>query len=449
MAVTTPTAPPPSPPRGTPRGASGGASSDAVLDRLGRLHPKIIDLSLGRIERLLARLGHPEQRLAPAVHVAGTNGKGSVIAYLHAMLEAAGARVQVYTSPHLVRFHERIHLCRGPIDEAALLALLEHCETVNGAEPITFFEITTAAAFVAFAGEPADAVLLETGLGGRLDATNVLARPRLTCITPVSIDHVQYLGSDLAGIAAEKAGILKPGVPAVIGPQPPAALAAIERRAAEVGAPLHLHGRDWRVAAAEGGLIFHGRCGAQCYPAPVLYGAHQIDNAGMALACADVLDDYGLDTAARSAGLTGARWPGRLQRLRGGPLQALLPEGWELWLDGGHNAAAGAALGQVAAGWRDRPLYLVYGMLNTKAAEDFLRPLAPHVGSLRAVAIPGEAASLSADEAASHARAAGMSAAACGSVREAIESLVRGAAPARILVCGSLYLAGRVLAENQ
>lgn len=426
-----------------------GPSSDAVLDRLSRLHPKIIDLSLGRIERLLVRLDHPEARLAPVVHVAGTNGKGSVIAYLQAMLDAAGARVQAYTSPHLVRFHERIRLRDGLIDEAALLALLEHCETVNGGDPITYFEITTAAAFLAFAGEAADVLLLETGLGGRLDATNVLARPRLTVITPVSIDHVQYLGSDLAGIAVEKAGILKAGVPAVIGPQPPAALAAIEQRAAEVGAPLHVHGRDWRVAARGDGLVFHGRGGEGIFPAPVLQGAHQIENAGIALACADLLDEFALDLAARRSGLARARWPGRLQRLHVGPLPALLPDGWELWLDGGHNAAAGVALGRVAADWGDRPLHLVCGMLNTKAAEDFLRPLAPHVAAARTVAVPGEPASLSAEAAAGHARATGMRATPCGSVREAVGDLVRSAAPGRILICGSLYLAGRVLAENQ
>lgn len=422
-----------------------GLSSDAVLDRLNRLHPKIIDLSLGRIEHLLGRLDHPEDRLAPVVHVAGTNGKGSVIAYLHAMLEAAGARVQAYTSPHLVRFHERIRLRAGPIDEAALLALLEHCETVNGGEPITYFEITTAAAFLAFADEPADVLLLETGLGGRLDATNVLARPRLTVITPVSIDHVQYLGDDLAGIALEKAGILKAGVSAVVGPQPPVALAAIERRAAEVGAPLYLHGRDWHVAARDGGLVFRGRGDEGAFPAPALHGAHQIENAGIALACAELLEEFAFDPA----GLAQARWPGRLQRLHVGPLSTLLPTGWELWLDGGHNAAAGAALGRVAAEWDDRPVYLICGMLNTKAVEDFFRPLTPHVASVSTVRVPGEPASLSADASATYARAAGMPATAHDNVREAIEDLLRAGAPGRILICGSLYLAGRVLADNQ
>jgi len=424
-------------------------SSDAVLDRLSRLHPKIIDLSLGRIEQLLDRLGHPEARLAPVVHVAGTNGKGSVIAYLRAMFEAAGAGVQSYTSPHLVRFHERIRLVRGLIDEAALLALLERCEAVNGTEPITFFEVTTAAAFLAFAEEPADVLLLETGLGGRLDATNVLSQPRLSVITPVSIDHVQYLGNDLAGIAVEKAGILKSGVPAVIGAQPPAALAAIERRAVEIGAPLYTHGRDWRIAAADGGMVFRGRGGERALPAPALHGAHQIENAGIALACAEVLDEFALDPA----GLTQARWPGRLQQLHAGPVSAQLPAthlpgGWEVWLDGGHNPAAGLALGQVVAGWDDRPLYLVCGMLNTKAAEDFLRPLAPHVAALYAVAVPGEPASLAADATAAHARATGMRAVSIGDVHKAVESLVRDETPGRILICGSLYLAGRVLAET-
>ncbi|MCH6587773.1 MAG: hypothetical protein IH805_05615 [Proteobacteria bacterium] len=228
------------------------ARSDAVLDRLTRLHPKLIDLSLGRIERLLARLDHPEQRLAPVVHVAGTNGKGSALAFLRAMLEAAGARVQVYTSPHLVRFHERIRLTGGPIAEPDLAALLETCEAANGAAPITFFEITTAAAFLAFAREPADILLLETGLGGRLDATNLIARPRLTAISPISVDHVQFLGATLEEIAFEKAGILKPGVPAVIGPQAPEAHAVIEARAAELGAPLHRHGREWRAGTEDG-----------------------------------------------------------------------------------------------------------------------------------------------------------------------------------------------------
>jgi dihydrofolate synthase/folylpolyglutamate synthase len=427
------------------------ARSDAILERLTRLHPKIIDLSLGRVEHLLARLGHPERALSPVVHVAGTNGKGSVIAYLRAMLEAAGKRVQIYTSPHLVRFHERIRLADGPIAEQDLVALLEECERANGAAPITFFEITTVAAFLAFARNPADVVLLETGLGGRLDATNVIDRPCLTVITPISIDHVQYLGDSLEGIAFEKAGILKPGVPVALGPQPAAAAAVVAERAAELGAPLYRRGTEWDVAPGPAGLDFTWRGATQRYPLPALGGAHQVENAGTALACALLLaKEFGLDAAARAAGLTAARWPGRLQRLTRGPLAARLPDGWELWLDGGHNAAAGQALADTLRGWSPRPLHLIYGMLNTKAAQDFLRPLAPLAQELRAVAIPGEAASLSAAAAADHALEAGFVARPAASLEAALADIATqaGGAPARVLICGSLYLAGRVLAEN-
>ncbi len=424
------------------------ARSDAVLDRLTRLHPKLIDLSLGRIERLLERLGHPQAKLAPVVHVAGTNGKGSVLAFLRAMLEAAGNRVQVYTSPHLVRFHERIRLTGGPIEEGELTALLEACEAANGDAPITFFEITTAAAFLAFAREPADLVLLETGLGGRLDATNVIAAPLLAAITPVSVDHVQFLGASIEEIAFEKAGILKPGVPAVIGPQAPQALAVIERRAAEVGAPLHRFGHEWRVGSEGGGLAFERGGASRLYPAPALAGAYQIENAGVALACAALLDGFGLDEAARAAGLERARWPGRLQRLVRGALADRLPEGWELWLDGGHNAAAGAALARDVAEWRERPLHLVYGMLDTKGAQGFLRPLAPFAETLHAVEIPGQPASLSAEEAAREAAQAGFRAQASDSVAAALREIAKDRTPGRILICGSLYLAGHVLAEN-
>ncbi len=424
-------------------------ASDAVLARLLALHPKVIDLSLGRIERLLARLGHPERRLAPVVHVAGTNGKGSVLAYLRAMLEADGRRVQVYTSPHLARFHERIRLADGLIPEPELTALLEECERVNGGAPITFFEITTAAAFLAFSREAADVVLLEVGLGGRLDATNVVERPLATAITPVSFDHMQYLGDTLEAIAGEKAGILKPGVPAVVAPQPPAALAAIERRAAEVGAPLSLLQRGWRWQRSAEGFTLEGPEGRSDWPRQSLRGAHQIDNAATALVLADRLGGLAPSGAAKRRGLVEAVWPARLQRLTRGPLAEALPDGWELWLDGGHNAAAGEALAAALAEWGDRPLHLVYGMLNTKAAEGFLRPLAPHAADLRGVAIPGEPATLSAEEATVHARACGIAAEPADSVAEALAAIrAAGGPPARILICGSLYLAGHVLREN-
>jgi len=426
--------------------------SDAILDRLTRLHPKIIDLSLDRVERLLARLGHPERALAPVVHVAGTNGKGSVIAYLAAMLEAAGRTVNAYTSPHLVRFHERIALAGRPIAEDWLSALLTECEDANDGTSITFFEITTAAAFLAFSRAPSDVLLLETGLGGRLDATNVIAAPRLCVITPVSIDHVQYLGADLAGIAAEKAGILKPGVPALVGPQPAVARDAIRARAAQVQSPLYVHGDDWRYEERADSLRVEDGEGAVTVPKPRLLGVHQAENAAIAVAAARRLGDLRPDDAAVRRGLAEARWPARLQRLTRGPLADLAARrgaGWELWLDGGHNAAAGLALAATAEAWRDRPLHLIYGMLNTKAARDFLAPLGRHAASLQAVAIPGVEASLSAEEAAAEATAAGLFASTAESVEAALAAILETApAPGRVLICGSLYLAGQVLADN-
>ncbi len=425
--------------------------SDAILERMNRLHPKIIDLSLGRIERLLARLGHPEKALPPVVHVAGTNGKGSVIAYLAAMLQAAGRTIHAYTSPHLVRFHERIALAGRAIAEDRLSALLKECEEANGGEAITFFEITTAAAMLAFSRAPADVLLLETGLGGRLDATNVIDVPRLSVITPVSIDHVQYLGDDLAGIAAEKAGILKRGVPAVIGPQQAIALEAIRTRARSVQSLLYVFGESWSFEDRDAGLHYRDDGGPLTLPKPRLLGIHQLENAAIAVAAARRLGDLRPDDGAIRRGLLEARWPGRLQRLTRGPLADLAARhgGWELWLDGGHNAAAGQALAEMAERWRDRPLHLIYGMLNTKAARDFLRPLGPRAASLHAVAIPGVEASLSAEEAAAEAGVAGFAAETAESVETALAAILKGATgPGRVLICGSLYLSGWVLADN-
>ncbi len=433
----------------TPTPARTPRPSDAVLDRLTRLHPKVIDLSLGRIERLLYRLGNPERDLPPVIHVAGTNGKGSVIAYLRAMLEAAGWRVHVYTSPHLVRFHERIRLAGKLIAEPELVNLLEECEEANGISPITFFEVTTAAAFLAFIRHPADVLLLETGLGGRLDATNVIELPLLSVITPVAVDHVQFLGETLEQIAYEKAGILKPGVPAVIGPQPDRAIEVIEARAAALGVSLKRAGREWRTRADGPGFIFYGRNGPRSFDPPVLPGAFQVENAALALAAADLLDDFALDGAALGRGLAEADWPGRLQALQWGPLPERLPAGWELWLDGGHNAAAGQALAETLGGWRDRPLHLVFGMMNSKAVRDFLKPLAPLTASLHAVTIPGEPNAIPAEMLSAEARRAGLPASPSDSIAEALEHIIATArTPGRILICGSLYLAGRVLAEN-
>ena len=434
--------------------AEGALGSDLVLERLNRLHPKLIDLSLDRTWRLLERLGHPERRLPPVVHVAGTNGKGSAIAFLRAMLEAAGYRVHAYISPHLVRFHERIRLAGKLIKEPALLGLLKECESVNGTESITFFEITTCAAFLGFARTPADILLLETGLGGRLDSTNVIARPLASLLMPISFDHMQHLGDTLTKIAFEKAGIIKQGVPVVVAPQPAEAQAVFEAKATELNALLCRHGREWQVEAADEGILFTDRSGKRRLPRPALPGGHQIPNAGAALATLPFLSGFTIDEKAQGAGLRNVEWPARLQRLRRGPLVEKLPKGWELWLDGGHNAAAGEVLADFARHWRHgtadhRPLHLVFGMLNTKEPIAFLKPLAPYTRDLQAVRIEGDHASLPAEEAAAAARAAGIEARTAESLGVAVEWIVASATgPAHILICGSLYLAGVVLAEN-
>ena len=413
------------------------------------LHPKKIDLTLGRTVDLLERLGQPQDRLPPVVHVAGTNGKGSLIAFLRAILEAAGYRVHCYTSPHLVRFNERIRLAGEIIPETQLSELLGYCEIVNEGRPITYFEITTGAAFRAFADTPADILLLETGLGGRFDSTNVVARPALTAITPVSMDHTQFLGETLAEIAGEKAAIQKPGVPSVIGEQPAAAAAVIEAWAAEAGSPLHRYGAEWGVSGGPEGLRVRSGAAIRQFPAPVLFGPHQLHNAGMAVACVEKLDGFVIGNTAIAAGLTKAVWPGRLQQLTRGPLVELLPPGWELWLDGGHNVAAGEALAIAARDWTDRPLDLVFGLLNNKDLHAFLRPLAPLVRASASVTIPGEDASLSAADAAQAARALLLRAMPSDDVSAGIRTLIQDAdEPGRILVCGSLYLAGTILAQN-
>jgi dihydrofolate synthase/folylpolyglutamate synthase len=412
------------------------------------LHPKLIDLSLGRIERLLAALDNPQEKLPPVVHVAGTNGKGSVIATLRACLEAGGYRVHAYISPHLVRFHERIRLAGELIEEEALIALLEECERANDGTPITYFEITSAAALLAFARTPADIVLLETGLGGRLDATNVIRQPAVTAITPISLDHQAFLGDSIAQIAGEKAGILKPGVPAVVGPQTEEAEAVIETRAIERGAPLKRWQREWYCTADGSGMRFTGEQWQLDLPLPSLPGAHQIANAGAAIACLEQLRSLPLRSEAVAQGLRRIAWPARLQRLTCGPLVDLMPPGWELWLDGGHNPGAGAVLADFVAGWHDRPLFLVVGMLNTKDSGGFLGPLVPHAKALAAITIPGEQNPLPAETIATAARTVGIIATTAPSVDTAVRSFSSKIPPGRVLICGSLHLAGKVLAEN-
>lgn len=421
------------------------APSDRILERLLTLHPKLIDLSLDRVLRLLKTLGDPQDELPPVIHVAGTNGKGSTVAFLRAFLEASGKRVHVYSSPHLVRFHERIRLAGKIIPEKMLGALLAECERANAGQPITFFEITTAAAFLAFAREDADFALIEVGLGGRFDATNVIAKPAVAVLTPISLDHQHFLGETIAAIAFEKAGILKPGAPVVVGPQPPEAAEVIAARAAELHAPLYRHGREWSVEHAEGGgLIYRGRQTLDL-PPPGLAGAHQYDNAATALAALECLHGLALDPKALARGIGDVEWPARLQRLKRGPLVRSLPSGAELWLDGAHNAAGGEALARFVAGWR-RPTGLVFGMVKTHDPTAFLKPLVPYVRRLSAVAIPGEANTLSAAESMAAARQLGIEATSAQTLRDAVAAA--SAPNQRTLICGSLYLAGKVLAAN-
>jgi len=420
------------------------SSSDIILDRLMSLHPKIIDLVLDRVWRLLDALDHPERDLPPVIHIAGTNGKGSTQAMIRAGLEAAGKSVHAYTSPHLARFHERIRLAGTFISEPALMQVLEECEIANGGAPITYFEITTVAGILAMARTPADYTLLEVGLGGRLDATNVVESPALTIITPISIDHTQYLGETLAEIAAEKAGIIKRGVPCIVGPQPDEAMEVIEARAARLGAPLLAYGQHWHVWEERGRLIYQDEHGLRDLPLPRLIGHHQVINAGAAIAA---LRHLGFDDAAFEAALTDAYWPARMQRLATGPLNDAAPKA-ELWLDGGHNPAAGIALAEALDRLPNRPTYMVCGMLNTKDVGGYLEPLARHAERLYAVSIPDAQATLPASATAETAREVGMEALEAQSVLAAVQEIVSTAPEARILICGSLYLAGHILQDN-
>jgi len=434
-------------------------TSDELLAEMKRLHPKLIDLSLGRIERLLAKLGNPQDKLPPVIHIAGTNGKGSTSAYLKAMLEAAGRRVHVYTSPHLVRFHERIALAgpegrARPIGEAELVSLLERVSRINGGEPITFFEITTAAAFLAYAETPADAVILEVGLGGRLDATNVVARPALSVITPIAMDHADKLGDTLALIAGEKAGILKRGVPAVISQQEDEALQVICAQGSRVGASLIAWGHHFDAYEQRSRLVFQQENVLLDLPKPGLIGRHQIVNAGTAVAAAQALRHFGLEEKAIGRGLTDVEWPARMQRLKCGPLPGMTSPGSELWLDGGHNPAGGKAVAQTLADLEERsssPLHLIVGMMGQKDVPGFLSPFRGLVKGIVTVPIPGaHEAPYQPEVLAGIARDIGFRATSAADVAAAIRQIeADGEAPKRILICGSLYLAGHVLAMQQ
>ncbi|MEL7165283.1 MAG: folylpolyglutamate synthase/dihydrofolate synthase family protein [Pseudomonadota bacterium] len=418
--------------------------SDAILARMMALHPKIIDLTLDRVWRLLDVLGNPQDDLPPVIHIAGTNGKGSTQAMIRAGLEAAGHRVHAYTSPHLTRFHERIRLAGTLIEEDALTALLDECYEANGGADITYFEITTCAAILAFARTPADFTLLEVGLGGRLDATNVIDHPALTVITPVSMDHEVFLGDTLPAIAGEKAGIIKRRVPSIVGPQDEAGLEVIEARADRLGAPVLAYAQHWHAFAERDGMVFQDDHGLLDLPRPSLPGDHQIQNAGIAIAALRAL---GCDNTACTAAVTDARWPARMQRLTSGPLVDTASEA-EIWLDGGHNPAAGQALARVLSQNTARPTFLICGMLNTKDVRGYLRPLAAQSDALYAVPIPGEANTLSAADTAAAARDAGLQAHAVDTVEDAQRAILTRIPHARILICGSLYLAGQVLKNH-
>lgn len=420
--------------------------SETVMARLARLHPKLIDLSLGRLERLLARLDNPEDRLPPVLHVAGTNGKGSTCAFARAIAEAAGLRTHVYTSPHLVTFHERIRLAGHLVTDAALTDALERAERANGDAPITVFEITTAAAFLLFAETPADFLVLEVGLGGRLDATNVVARPEATAITAIAMDHMDFLGNTLTAIAREKAGIIKPGVPCATGRQAPEVSALFARIASERGAMLLARDAAWRIAPEGAGLRYEDGRGTLGLPRPSLLGEHQHDNAGIAIAALRATGDARFTEAAFATGLATATWPARLQRLARGPLLSLLPEGWELWLDGGHNADAGRVLGDHLAADMSKSWHVIVGMKSGKGTEGFLGPIIPHAASLWAVAEPDQHLAQAPEAIVA---ASGGIARIGPRVADAVAAIARECGPpGRVLICGSLYLAGVVLREN-
>lgn len=422
-----------------------------ALERFTALYPKLIDLSLERMYRLLADLGNPHSRLPPVIHVAGTNGKGSTIAAMRSVLEASGYKVHVYTSPHLVRFAERIRLVGALIDEGLLAELLHHVEVVNAGRPITFFEVTTALAFMAFSQIPADVVLLETGMGGTYDATNVISRPLTTVITSISMDHMQYLGDTIAKIAQEKANIMKSGVACVSVAQPADAIAVLDATATRIGAPLKMQDRQWFIDRDDPtGLRFRGERETWRIPSPNLLGRHQHQNIGAALAALEQ-SGFAIPSFALRSGMRAIDWPARAQRLRTGPLVQALPWSWEVFLDGGHNAGGGQAIAALIDDyWRDRPLHVVAGMLNTKAAEDFLVSLAPRAKSFTAVPVPGHAAAYVPESLAQVAAKVGFSnVGVAASPLDAVDR-IKALTPAqgRMLVCGSLYLAGEVLKEN-
>ena len=428
-----------------------------LMARLCALHPQRIDLGLQRMQRLLERLGHPERKLPPVIHVAGTNGKGSTIAYLRAILEAAGHRVHAYTSPYLVRINECYRLGGASggtlVEDDELRRALEHCERVNAGEPITIFEIETAAAFHLFAQHAADVLLLEVGLGGRLDATNVVETPLAGVISPISMDHTEFLGDSLAKIAREKAGIIKPNVPVISAEQAIEAAAVIEHSSRRMNAPLYAAAQDWHVNVERGRLVYQDDRGLMDLVAPRLFGRHQFDNAGLAIATLRALDAFRIEPSAFEAGILNAEWPARMQRLSSGPLVGQGPAGCEIWLDGGHNAEGGRVAATALGDLEERvsrPLVVIVGMMANKDAGSFLANFAGLTRHIIAVTIPDRENAMPPDRLADAARALGMRVENAASVEAALRSLARLAyeVPPRILITGSLYLAGHILSAN-
>ena len=426
--------------------------SDAYLARFEALHPKKIDLTLGRVERLLATLDNPQNALPPVIHVAGTNGKGSTIAFLRAMLEASGAKVHVFTSPHLVRFHERIRIGAAGggklVSEEALVAAFERVEAANAGEPITFFEITAIVAIDLFRRNPADVVLMEVGLGGRFDATNVFSRPAASVITPISIDHREFLGDTIEKIAYEKAGIIKKNVPLILAQQNEAAIGVCTLEAAALRAPVLIGGQDFQAYEENGRLIYQDESGLLDLPLPRLKGRHQHVNAATAIATLRKIMPERATQAALEGGLLQAQWPARLQRLTGA-LAKSLPEGAELWLDGGHNQDGARVLAEALAEFEEknpRPLILLAGMMARKDAHEILAAFEGQVQEFYALPIDNPLARPAA-ELAQIARNQGFMAAQAGSVQETLAFLGarEWSSPPRIVITGSLYLAGEVL----
>jgi len=434
------------------------ATVETIVERLTALHPKLIDLSLDRMWRILAALDHPERKLPPVIHVAGTNGKGSTVAFLRAILEAAGLSVHVYSSPHLVNINERFRLGAPEggklVSDAELAQALEDCERANAGAPITVFEMTTAAGMLLFSRNAADVLVMEVGLGGRLDATNVIDKPLISVITPISIDHTDFLGDTVAAIAGEKAGIIKRGVPVVSAAQPREALAVIERQAARQSAPVAVAGEHFTVTGEHGRLVYQDDAGLLDLPAPKLFGRHQFDNAGLAIATLRALKDVlPVPPAAFEFGVAKAEWPARLQRLNQGTLVQYMPAGSELWLDGGHNADGGRITAAALADLEERvsrPLVMIVGMLQTKDCGGFLRNFSGLARRLIAVPVPDQPKSMSAEAVADAARGVGLTATTRDTIVEALETAAKFefSPPPRILIAGSLYLAGDVLKQN-